>query len=277
MEFIVKEEEQGMFIEQFLHHRTLAPLSLFFKLVREKRVRINKKLIKPRHIIFSRDHIKVFYVIEEKRKTAALEDLKIYEDYKKIFINKPVGICSQPGTKVINNLCDIIGDYLLIHRLDRETSGVMCLAKTPLDAKILSKALKKSEKYYLALLDGYLEKETIVDVNLKKMTLKTIWSDDGKEAISKFTPLAYHNNQTLCLVQIFTGRTHQIRVHSLYMNMPIVGDIKYEGPQDKRMYLHSLLLKIDDVCIHADLDEKFSKKLEEFNFSFKDLINKLMA
>lgn len=261
---------QGMTIEKYLHHLLKAPVQLFFRLIRNKKIKINKKPAKLKQIINFQDHIIIFYKFAQKTNLPMLENLKIYEDQEKIFINKPIGMASQPGMKVFNNICDIIGDYCLVHRLDKETSGVMCIAKTPFDAKVLQEINFK--KYYLGILDGVLKNKELVDQSLKKMHFKTIWTSEGKKALSHFTPLSYYENKTLCLIEIFTGRTHQIRAHSAYLNKPIYGDEKYGGAKADRMYLHAYCLIINGIKIFANLDEKFKKQIDNFSFNLENLM-----
>ncbi len=195
----------------------------------------------------------------------------IHEDEHYLAINKPAGLAAHGGTGVLYGVIETVrawGKYEFIelaHRLDRDTSGVLLLAKSRPALLRAQRAFKNStaDKRYFALLDGkWRGEDRDVDAALVRNNLRVeIDEEEGKPSMSRFSPKARYRDATLMEVQIFSGRTHQIRVHSLALGHPVCGDTKY-GEREvnkqykdrglKRMFLHSHFLKLV-------ADEEFSK------------------
>lgn len=192
----------------------------------------------------------------------------IYEDRDLIVINKPVGLLTT-HTRVVGRLAretqvtaeNILNDYVrkgqlksskrvyLVHRLDRETSGVMMFAKSE---KVMNHFRDNwnelTEKTYLARVEGVLDEESgVIESYLrddpKTMKVKSV-SDArfGKFARTEWRKLSVEDGTTLVEVKLKSGRKNQIRVHFSEAGYPIVGDVKYGGMKASRLYLHSLSL-----------------------------------
>lgn len=192
----------------------------------------------------------------------------IYEDRDLIVINKPVGLLTT-HTRVVGRLAretqvtaeNILNDYVrkgqlksskrvyLVHRLDRETSGVMMFAKSE---KVMNHFRDNwnelTEKTYLARVEGVLDEESgVIESYLrddpKTMKVKSV-SDVrfGKFARTEWRKLSVKDGTTLVEVKLKSGRKNQIRVHFSEAGYPIVGDVKYGGMKASRLYLHSLSL-----------------------------------
>ena len=163
----------------------------------------------------------------------------IFEDDKILALDKSAGIDSY-------SLLTLYPHYKLINRLDKDTSGVILLAKTSQMRKDSIEAFRqnKVEKEYFALIEGKLYEEITIEKKIStKKDSKAISriERDGLSAISKVTPLQIFNQTTLVSVQILTGRTHQIRIHLASIKHPIVGDIIYNKSSSikaKRLMLH---------------------------------------
>ena len=163
----------------------------------------------------------------------------IFEDDKILALDKSAGIDSY-------SLLTLYPHYKLINRLDKDTSGVILLAKTSQMRKDSIEAFRqnKVEKEYFALIEGKLYEEITIEkkISTKKDSKAISRIDrDGLSAISKVTPLQIFNQTTLVSVQILTGRTHQIRIHLASIKHPIVGDIIYNKSSSikaKRLMLH---------------------------------------
>ncbi|GAA8055844.1 RNA pseudouridine synthase [Helicobacter pylori] len=164
----------------------------------------------------------------------------IFEDENILALFKPPFIDSY-------DLASFFKDWVLLHRLDKETSGVVLLVKENSEFHLKAKkAFKNREvkKEYLALTQGIIEEEQ--EINAPILTIKTTKafskiSKKGQEAVTIITPLKIINKKTLLKVGIKTGRTHQIRVHLKHINHPIIGDTLYNSDPGsaKRLMLHA--------------------------------------
>lgn len=223
-----------------------------------------------------------------------IKSLVIYKDDYIIALNKPVGLAVQGGSKIEKSLNDYL-PYLkfektempkLVHRIDKDTSGVLVIARDKKTADELGEYFKdkgeRLEKIYLSLVVGKFTKES-GEINfplLKKVEngVEKVYRDerDGKEAVTLYKVLGYSEkyNVSLVEVKILTGRTHQIRVHMKEIGHSVLGDGKYggkrafvEGLSDK-LHLHSYRLNIKDfngknTNIKAELPEDFLKTLQK--------------
>lgn len=205
----------------------------------------------------------------------------IHEDDLVLVISKPAGLVVHPGSgnssgTLVNGLVyhcrslSSVGDSLrpgLVHRLDKDTSGVMVVAKTEAAHQALVDDFKnrRVEKEYLALVHGILSRKTgrIVEsigrhpVHRQKMAVKQI---GGKHAASNYSVVEeYDNRYSLVKVRIETGRTHQIRVHMAYVGHPVVGDALYGSSRDNRSFPRQLLHAYRLIFPHPagfDLEKK---------------------
>lgn len=185
----------------------------------------------------------------------------LYEDDDVVVIDKPAGILTHPKGKIIDefsvaSFMKLRSDFPeddarpgIVHRLDRDTSGVMIAAKNPEALSFLAKqfADRKAKKTYVAVVKGKPElKEAVIDAPIGRhpkapSTFRV--SAEGKSAQTKYTVLDTHNGLSLLLLKPITGRTHQLRVHLDYIGTPILGDRVY-GTETDRLYLHAKELEI---------------------------------
>lgn len=162
----------------------------------------------------------------------------IFQDQNILALDKPAFIESY-------DLCDFFPDWKLLHRLDRETSGVILLIKEKSEFHTKAKEEFKKErvyKEYLAILGGILaEEQTITQpiLTIKKGFAKSKISKEGLPAHTIFIPLAISGSKTLTKAIIKTGRTHQIRIHAKSITHPVIGDNFYGGRPAKRLMLHA--------------------------------------
>jgi len=187
---------------------------------------------------------------------AVVTDLEIiFEDNYLVFINKPAEFLSVPGKQLTDSVYERVkASYpnttgpLLVHRLDMSTSGILMIAKSKeihklMQAQFLSKKIQKS---YVALLDGFIEKnEGEIDLPLRgdfdDRPKQLVCHEFGKAAKTKFRVLSREGNTTRILFFPITGRTHQLRVHAAHhlgLGCPILGDDLY-GTKTTRLYLHA--------------------------------------
>jgi 23S rRNA pseudouridine1911/1915/1917 synthase len=236
-------------------------------------VKVNEKVItKPAFKLETGD--KVSAVITEVNEEHPLEQNialdVIYEDENVIVINKPAGLVVHPGAgNAENTLVNAllyrwpqianVGETSrpgIVHRLDKDTSGVMIIAKTSIGYSWLVKQFKtrKANKTYLALVDGKPPTPTgrietrIGRDEQHRQRMAVTYGDQGRKAESEFYTVAEYSDHTLLEVNPLTGRTHQIRVHLAFLGCPVVGDQIYGRRRNsleiKRFFLHASRLTI---------------------------------
>lgn len=153
--------------------------------------------------------------------------------------------------------------YELLHRLDRETSGVLLLARSQSQTALeIIRAFKarKVEKIYYALVSGIIPESSTINAPIltkKGKSAKSKVHKDGLEAITHITPESIVGKKTLLRVKIETGRTHQIRVHLAHIGHPILGDSLYGGANAARLMLHASDIELLGMKFHAPLPEEF--------------------
>ena len=207
-----------------------------------------------------------------------------------IALNKPSGLAVQGGSSVGMHLDGILqalssktnGRLRLVHRLDKDTSGVLLLAKTLPSARKLTAEFQSQsfEKTYLAIVEGVPSEKGRISLPLKKLKgradEKVIVSKDGQNAITLFHRLD-HNGSKLSFIALrpLTGRTHQLRVHMQHLKTPIFGDNKYgkkrmdsDGALRRRLHLHAWRLKLTDgKIITAPLSSHFDASVKKLGFA----------
>jgi len=296
--------QAGQRIDNFLlKHLKNVPKSHIYRILRKGEVRVNKGRVKPVYKLQTGDTVRIPPVqLESKEntvipnKSASLQQLAeaiLYEDKQLLVLNKPSGMAVHGGSGirfgVIEGLRALYpkAPYLeLVHRLDRDTSGCLLIAKKPSILKQLHQALRDNRvgKFYLALIKGKWETHLArINAPLRKNTLKSgervVRVDPtGKPALSRFRLQQAFTQSCLVQVKLETGRTHQIRVHAAHTGHPIVGDSKYgdeafnqymrdEGV--KRLFLHAETLKIPSLgeqpaqYFQAPLPEELQKVLNK--------------
>ena len=260
----VPDDRDGQRLDNFLLLQLKgAPRSLVYKLVRSGQVRINGKRAKADTRLAGGDEVRIPPVrLGEPGEAAAppkalLDRLAasiVFEDKWLLALNKPSGLATHGGSGIRVGAIEALralrpGEPLeLVHRLDRDTSGVLLVAKKRsalLELQALMRAGEDDEgpgKRYLALLVGRLPQGTMtVDAPLQKSVLqggeRMVRVDpSGKASVSHFKVLERKGGHSFCEVRIETGRTHQIRVHAAHLGHPVAGDEKYgERESNKRL------------------------------------------
>ncbi|MCJ8321455.1 MAG: 23S rRNA pseudouridine(955/2504/2580) synthase RluC [Colwellia sp.] len=300
--FTIDSEDEGQRIDNFLL-KTLkgVPKSHLYRLLRKGEIRVNKKRIKPIYKLVNEDIVRVAPIRVSERSNeistglnivANLEKQILFEDERLIVINKPSGMAVHGGSGLSFGLIEALRALRpearmleLVHRLDRDTSGCLVVAKKRSALRHLHEQLrnKNVQKFYHALVKGrWPAKLTKVTESLKKNDLKSgervviVDNINGKESETRFKVMQYYENATLVRAFPVTGRTHQIRVHCQVKGHAIACDAKY-GHEDfdaqmkekglKRLFLHAASIEFthplsnERLKIEAPLEPSLEKLL----------------
>ena len=296
--YIVKSDEQGKRLDTYISSqsekitRTSAQ-----RLIEQGNILVNGKKQKVAYKIAEND---VITVEHEEPKQIELKAQKIpieviYEDADIIVVNKPKGMVVHPANgnpdgTLVNAIMNICKDSLsgiggeirpgIVHRLDKDTSGLLIVAKNDMAHVKMSEQIKNHEvkKTYIALVRGVIkENEATIDMPIgrsrtdrKKMAV----AKDGKNAVTHIKVLKRYDKYTLLEINIETGRTHQIRVHLSHIGYPIIGDYTYSNGKNE--------FGVEGQCLHAkSLEFKHPITKKEMKLEaplpkyFQDIINKL--
>lgn len=290
-------EENGVRIDAWISGRLSEhSRSYIQKLLNDGLVLVNGAIVKSNYKVRANDDITV-KIPEPEVLDIVPESIDIpvlYEDEHVLVVNKPKGMVVHPAAgnysgTLVNALMDYCGDSLssingvirpgIVHRIDKDTSGVLVVAKSNEAHEKLSLRLKDHDvnRIYVALVHGIIREESAkIDapigrhpVDRKKMAVNT---NNGRRAVTYFKVLDRFNDATLIEVKLETGRTHQIRVHMSYIGYPIIGDAVYGKKKDKYdiggQALHAKTLgfvhpvKNEYMEFNAELPEYFTKLME---------------
>lgn len=296
------ERDAGQRIDNFLLRQLPGvPKSHVYRLLRSGQVRINGGRVKPERKLALGDEIRIPPVRVQERGEAVrppdevlnrLKEAVVYEDDHYLALDKPAGYASHGGSGLAFGTIEAVrawGKYEFVelcHRLDRDTSGVLLMAKSRPALLRAQRAFKHGDakkRYFALLLGKWRGEDRDVDAALVKSRLSSgeryteVDEDEGKAARSRFSPRTRFHHATLCEVEIFSGRTHQIRVHALALGHPVAGDRKYvdRGADKrirdaglKRMFLHSHFLSLPpqdsfpELLLSATLPDELRAVLE---------------
>jgi 23S rRNA pseudouridine1911/1915/1917 synthase len=283
---IVKDEDKNLRVDVFINKKENEISRTRIKnLILDKKLKLNNKiLVDPSKKLLSGDNIELLVPLPKK---ASLKPYKykldiIYEDDDLIVLNKPAGIVMHPGAgnfdnTIVNALMNYnqnslsnIGDELrpgIVHRIDKNTSGLIVIAKNNQAHEHLSLQFSKHtiKRIYQLLIWGKIRPskgriETLITRSSKNRQLMEVSNTKGKKAITNYKTLEIFENQntpTLSLLEcrLETGRTHQIRVHMKYLGNSIVGDDKYKKKfkkiKDVNPILEQNITKLNRQFLHA--------------------------
>ena len=263
--FIVGEDFNDSRLDRWFKQKVInLPHSLIEKIIRQNKIKVNKKKIKSSHRLRTGDVVEVFDInkfkpIDNNKKIKYLPKKKEIGSYDKhvlednenfIVINKPTGLPVQSGTKSLKNIIDILKNTkyfenskpFIVHRLDKETSGILIIAKNRKFAQLFTSLfrLRKIHKTYLAIVYGKVNK------SIKIMRDNLIYIEKNKKitqkAISNLKIIRSGEDYTFLELNPITGRKHQLRKQLLNIGNPIVGDDKYFLNNRKRIKIRNLML-----------------------------------
>ncbi len=300
--FVAKPSDNGQRIDNFLLKKLKdVSKSNIYKLLRKGQIRVNGKRTKPIYRVLTEDKIRIppFLIPQEngelyisdslcKRVRAAI----VFQNKNFVVFNKPSGLAVHSGTGVRVGLIEVAKklfaqtDIQLAHRLDRDTSGCVVLTKNRTALNDFNQQSKNNQitKKYTALLQGTIKNsfmcELALDTTARVNGEKTVQvCESGKYAKTRFDLIENYNKilpSSLVSCQLFTGRTHQIRVHSQACDHPIAGDKRYGNGKFnqkirklglKRLFLHAASIEFYDndekIIVSAELPDALHQVLSQ--------------
>lgn len=298
----IDDDMAGQRIDNFLrNHLKNIPKSVVYRIVRKGEVRVNKKRVKAEYKLQAGDLVRIPPVtLEEKEqeaplntnlnRVAELESQIIYEDDHMLILNKPSGLAVHGGSGLKFGAIEALralrpqARFLeLVHRIDRDTSGILLVAKKRSALRHLQAQFREKtvQKYYYALVMGKWKPSCkVVKAPLLKNEVNSIVrvNPNGKPSETRFKVLTAFEQATLIQASPITGRTHQIRVHTQYTGHPIAwddryGDRRFDAYTGKagldRLFLHAANIifthpgKEERMEIHAEMEPKLQKALDK--------------
>ena len=282
--FIVDEDYNDSRLDKWFKDKIInLPHSLIEKIIRQNKIKVNKKKTKSSYRLRFDDVIEIYDIskfkpteklkkikyLPKKREIGEYDDYIIEDNENFIIINKPTGIPVQSGTKSFKNIIDILKNTkyfenskpFIVHRLDKETSGVLIIAKNRKFAQLFTSLfrIRKIHKTYLALVYGK------VNNSIKTINDDLVYYENNKKitqkAISNLRVIKSNEGYSYLELNPITGRKHQLRRQLLNIGSPIVGDDKYFLNDRKR-------IKIKNLLLHA-YKIKFMINNVQYNFKAK--------
>lgn len=307
-QFTVAPDDEGVRLDRwFKRHLPQVGFATVTRWARTGQLRVDGKRVKPEERLVAGQVLRVPPGGEQDmRKPRARRELSpeeiaqargmvIHETPSAIVLNKPPGLATQGGTKTLHHVDGLLDAFVsgdeprprLVHRLDKDTSGVLLVARTPGSAAHFSRRFsgRSARKIYWALVVGVPEvSEGTIDAPLAKQPgsggeKMHIDEESGQAAKTRYRVVERAGNRAAWVeLEPLTGRTHQLRVHMAAMGHPIVGDGKYGGPDafltgsvSRKMHLHARRLKIDapeggTIDVIADLPTHFAASMDQLGF-----------
>ena len=310
-QFTVAADDDGVRLDRwFKRHLPQISFGMVSKWARTGQVRVDGKRVKPDERLAAGQVLRVppggaearakppVDLTDEERSLAA--DILIHRSKGALVLNKPPGLATQGGTRQSRHVDRLLDAYVdaedeprprLVHRLDKDTSGVLLIARTPGSAAFFSKRFsgRSAKKIYWALVVGVPDvREGTIEAPLAKQPgtggEKMHVDEDGQPAKTRYRVVDTAGKKAAWLeLEPLTGRTHQLRVHCAAMGHPIVGDGKYGGQDafltgtvSRKMHLHARRLIIDapgggggadkKLDVTADLPDHFAQSMEQLGF-----------
>ena len=300
----ITDAHAGQRIDNFLvSYLKGVPKSRVYRILRKGEVRVNKGRVKAEYRLCEGDVVRVPPVRVSDKAPAKgvstslsklLQDSILFEDDRLLIVNKPSGLAVHGGSGINQGLIEALrvmrpeARFLeLVHRLDRDTSGCIMIAKKRSMLRFLHEQLRIGivDKRYLALVSGrWPNRRKVVSAPLLKNHLQSgermvNVSPEGKKSVTEFSIVERYSQATLVEAKPITGRTHQIRVHALHVGHPLLGDDKYGDQQAckyfKTLGLKRLFLHAANLTVPMPEGEEPLRVSADLTADLQDLLNKL--
>tara|TARA_Y200000002_G_scaffold315333_1_gene273371 strand:+ start:2219 stop:3118 length:900 start_codon:yes stop_codon:yes gene_type:complete len=290
--YTVDDDYNESRLDKWFKHKIInLPHSLIEKIIRQNKIKVNKRKIKSSYRLQKGDLIEIYDIskfkpTDNKKKIKYLpkkKEIGEYDDYvienneNFIVINKPTGIPVQSGTKSFKNIIDILKNTkyfenskpFIVHRLDKETSGVLIIAKNRKYAQLFTSLfrIRKIHKTYLSLVYGKVNK------SIKVMKDDLIYYENNRKiiqkAISNLKVIKSNDGYSYLELNPITGRKHQLRKQLLNIGCPIIGDDKYflnnmKRIKNKNLMLHAYKIKFMINNVQYNFKAKYNEIFEDF-------------
>ncbi|MBF8376328.1 RluA family pseudouridine synthase [Alicyclobacillus mali] len=302
IELTISSSDDGKLVHKWL--RLLLPglpLSGVYKSIRTGRVKVNGKRAKQDTRLQEGDVVHLYFNEEDfaslrEHPVAKYQGVSraidvLYEDDEIVAVNKPAGILTHPADgEYKTSLAAQVEAYVYdqggsegafraapVHRLDRNTSGVVIFAKTARAAKAWTEAFQRGEveKEYLAIVEGAWSGAGRVAVEVRREgNVTRVVQDSGKPSETAYEVIASSRGTSLVRLRLLTGRTHQIRVHMAHLGHPLLADRKYGARpiREESFYLHAHRVRWHDVDVKAPLPGRLKDKLRSLGYKLDDLV-----
>lgn len=278
----IKSTDDGIRLNRwFLREYPSLTMGRLQKLLRTKQIKVDGKKAETNTRLVAGQELRLPPLDNEKAskdvRALSQSDIKfirslvVFKDQNIIVINKPSGLAVQGGTNTVRHVDGMLDGLMfeseerprLVHRIDKETSGILVLARNRKYAELLTKAFREHglQKTYIVLCRGCPKNESgEIKLSLEKIGEKMEVSESGKKALTRYEVLDNAGEKfALVAAEPLTGRTHQIRAHMENIGCPIVGDDKYYGSE--RFKMNGLSLKLHLHAYKIDLSEIYGKKM----------------
>ena len=301
MEFIVSNEDVSKRLDIYLSEKIKDATRSYIKtLIDDEKITVNGKVVKSGYKLKVGDEISVT-IVERVKEDIEAEDIPLdimYEDKDIIIVNKPKGMVVHPANgnytgTMVNSLMHSHEGKLssingvirpgIVHRIDKDTSGILVVAKNDNAHKLLSEQFKvhSIKRKYIALVKGIIKEDNItidepIGRSQKDRKKMAVTNKNSRNAVTHISVLKrfYTSNVTLVQAELETGRTHQIRVHMAHLHHPLVGDEIY-GKKDSKFKVEGQMLHAKYLGFIHPTTEKFVEFDSQLPKYFEDIIIKL--
>jgi 23S rRNA pseudouridine955/2504/2580 synthase len=293
--FTVDDDYHDTRLDKWFKQKVInLPHSLIEKIIRQNKIKINKKRTKSSYRLQNGDLIEIYDISKfkpidkeikvkykpKKNEISKYDDYVIEDNENFIVVNKPTGLPVQSGTKSFKNLIDILKNTkyfknltpYIVHRIDKDTSGILIVAKNRKYAQFFTSLfrIRKIHKTYLAIVYGK------VDKTLKTMRDDLVYFENNKrvsqKAISNLKIIKSNEGYSYIELNPITGRKHQLRKQLLNIGNPIIGDDKYFLSDRKRLKIKNLMLHAYKIKFMINnVQYNFKAK---YNFEFENFLKK---